>query len=193
MSTPMHSSIWKIKLAIVLALGIFGAMPAVAQTPANWDRSAENRTQAIDPSRSRAAQAADELVSLSAEKIIALLRNETGLMLQVKKLLVQKAYEQGRVVDSQDLTDESIFKMVREDEQARVIITREIEDRHYVNVKPRKEELEHGQVLESLRKPGEAAPSLSLEPASRESGGYLLGDPQTCAREFSRRWTCQRP
>src|SRR5450432_3366913 len=143
MKSSMILSFSKTKvLGVALVVGLLCTLQAFAQNPENWERSPRNRNKAIDSARSRAAQAADEMVSLSAEKIIALLRNETGLMLQIKKVLVQKAYEQGRVVDSQDLTDESIFKMVREDEQARVIITREIEDRHYVNVKPRKEELE---------------------------------------------------
>ncbi len=147
---------------------VLGSLPATAQSGDNQDRIYRNRNQAIEQERSRAAQAADELVSLSAEKIISILRNEIGLMLQVKKVLVQKAYEQGRIIDSQDLTDEAIFRTVRENENVRVIITREIEDRYYVRVKPRKEELQRGQVLESLRKPGEAAATAGQLPATQE-------------------------
>jgi protein involved in polysaccharide export with SLBB domain len=159
---------WNLKLATVALLGIFSLLPSGAQTRETLDRSSANRNQAIDPARSRAAQAADELVSLSAEKIIALLRGETGLLLQVKKVLVQKAYEQGRMLDSQDLTDEAIFRTIRESENIRVIVTREIEDRYYVRVKPRKEELERGQVLDSLRKPGEAVPTADRLTVSQE-------------------------
>ncbi len=138
-------------------LGLLCALQAFAQTPDSLGRFSVNRTKAIDTARSRAAQAADEMVSLSAEKIIALLRNETGLMLQVKKVLVQKAFEQGRIVDSKDLTDEAVLRAVQEDESVRILITREIENRYYVRVKPSKDELERGLVLESLKKPGEAA------------------------------------
>jgi len=36
------------------------------------------------------------------------------LLLQVKKALVRKAYEQGRLLDPRDLTDDSLFNLVRE-------------------------------------------------------------------------------
>src|SRR5436190_15846334 len=55
---------------------------------------------------SEAEQEAELKVSLSAEKIIEILRQEPGLLLQVKRMLIQKAYEQGRILESSDLTDE---------------------------------------------------------------------------------------
>jgi hypothetical protein len=96
---------------------------------------------AIDQAHSRAEQEAEQLVSLSADRIISLLREETGLLLQVKKALVRKAFEQGRLLDPADLTDEKLFTLVREDENTRVIATREIEDRYYIRAKPTREEL----------------------------------------------------
>jgi protein involved in polysaccharide export with SLBB domain len=109
--------------------------------------------QGSDPSRSayddkaaarntRAAQEAEEKVSLSADKIVEILRNEPGLLLQVKKLLVVKAYEQGRILDPSDLTDESLFRLLREDNNIRILATREIEDRGYIRVKPSRKEIE---------------------------------------------------
>ena len=71
---------------------------AAVQTAAQTDR-----TRAIDQQYSRAEQEAEQLVSLSAEKIIPLLQAEPGLLLQVKKLLVRRAYEQGRLLDTQIL------------------------------------------------------------------------------------------
>jgi len=156
------------RVRIAILLGLLCALQAFAQTPDSLGRFPVNRTKAIDTARSRAAQAADEMVSLSAEKIIALLRNETGLMLQVKKVLVQKAFEQGRIVDSKDLTDEAVLRAVQEDESVRILITREIENRYYVRVKPSKDELERGLVLESLKKPGEAAAAADKRPESQE-------------------------
>jgi protein involved in polysaccharide export with SLBB domain len=90
----------------------------------------------------RAAQEAEEKVSLSADKIVEILRNEPGLLLQVKKLLVVKAYEQGRILDPADLTDEALFRLLRADNNIRVLATREIEDRDYVRAKPSREEIE---------------------------------------------------
>ncbi len=132
----------KSRSAVWLAGGVallFGGLISSAQTGTQQDRS-----RAVDTAQSRAEMAADEMVSLSADKIIQLLSQETGLLLQVKKVLVRKAYEQGRLLDPQDLTDEALFRLVREDESVRVLITREIEDRSYIRAKPTREEVAHG-------------------------------------------------
>ncbi len=96
---------------------------------------------AIDQAHSRAEQEAEQMVSLSADKITELLQDEPGLLLQVKKVLVRKAFEQGRVLDPNDLTDDALFRLIREDQNVRVIATREIEDRSYIRALPTREEL----------------------------------------------------
>jgi protein involved in polysaccharide export with SLBB domain len=96
---------------------------------------------AISQADSRAERAAEQMVSLSADNIISLLRQEAGLLLQVKKAVVRKAFEQGRVIDPADLTDDSLFSLIREDENTRVTATREIEDRSYIRAKPTREEM----------------------------------------------------
>jgi protein involved in polysaccharide export with SLBB domain len=131
--------------------------------------SYNGRTHAIDEANSRAAQEAEQMVSLSADKIIAILRNEPGLLLEVKKMLVKKAYEQGRILDAADLTDEALFRLLREDDNIRVLATREIEDRYYVRAKPTREELERERIsaeergrartLAPNQPSGQAAPS----------------------------------
>src|SRR5215831_20603276 len=100
-----------------------------------------NRSSALSDADSRAEQAAERMVSLPAEKIVALLQQEPGLFLQVKKMLVRKAYEQGRLLDPEELTDEALFRLITRDQNIRVLITREIEDRDYIHAKPTKEEL----------------------------------------------------
>ena len=99
------------------------------------------RSTAIDQADSRAEKEAEQMVSLSADKIIAILREETGLLLEVKKALVRKAFEQGRVLDPKDLTDDALFRIIREDDSIRIIATREIEERSYIKAKPTREEL----------------------------------------------------
>ena len=47
--------------------------------------------------------------------------------------LVRKAYEQGRVLDPEELTDEALFRLITRDQNIRVLITREIEDRDYIH------------------------------------------------------------
>jgi protein involved in polysaccharide export with SLBB domain len=96
---------------------------------------------AIDQADSRAEREAEQMVSLSADKITEILRDEAGLLLQVKKALVRKAFEQGRILDPNDLTDDAVFRLIREDQNVRVIATREIEDRSYVKAKPTRDEL----------------------------------------------------
>ncbi|HUJ94121.1 MAG TPA: SLBB domain-containing protein [Terriglobales bacterium] len=119
--------------------------------------SHDRRTHSVDESDSRAELEAERLVSLSADKIIALLQEEPGLLLQVKKLLVRKAFEQGRLLDPQDLTDEALYRLIGRDENIRVIVTREIEDRQYVRVKPSREELRREEQLRTAQTAGETA------------------------------------
>lgn len=92
-------------------------------------------------SRDADLQDSNPLVSLSAEKIIGILRQETGLLLEVKKLLVRKAREQGRILDPEDLTDEALFRLLRDDALIRALATQEIERRNYVRAKPTRDEL----------------------------------------------------
>jgi hypothetical protein len=98
------------------------------------------RTRAIDESHSQSERQAEQTVSLSAEKLIALMQKETGLLLEVKKLLVRKAFEQGRILESKDLTDEALFRMLREDENIRVLATQEVSNRLYIRALPNQDE-----------------------------------------------------
>ena len=100
-----------------------------------------SRTRALDDADSRAEREAERLVSLPPEKIILLLQQEPGLFLEIKKMLVRKAYAQGRVVDPRELTDEAIFRLIRDDEDTRALVTQQIVDRGYVRAKPSREEL----------------------------------------------------
>ena len=84
----------------------------------------------------------EPVVSLSAASITEILRREPGLLLEVKRLLVRKAYEQGRMLDPADLSDEALFQLLREDDSIRVLATEEIEKREYVRAKPTRREME---------------------------------------------------
>lgn len=121
---------------VLLGLGLGYGAPAWSQ-----ESSAYGHSTAVDQADSRAEREAEQMVSLSAEKILSILREEPGLLLQVKKALVRRAFEQGRILDAKDLTDEALFRMIREDDGVRIVATREIEDRSYVRAKPTREEL----------------------------------------------------
>jgi hypothetical protein len=128
----------------VASLALTGFPPAGAQT----DREQPPHTR---PPVSQAEQEAEKKVSLSAGKIIEILRSEPGLLLAVKKMLVRNAYEQGRILESADLSDEALFRLLREDDNVRVLATREIEDRYYVRAKPTQRELEQQPILDEQR------------------------------------------
>lgn len=85
----------------------------------------------------RAEREAEQMVSLSADAIQQILQREPGLLLEVKKTLVRKAYEQGRLLDPNDLTDETLYALLQQDNNLRILATREIEARMYVRAKPR--------------------------------------------------------
>src|ERR1700730_2955436 len=104
------------------------------------DSPVYGRTRALDEARSQAERQAEQTVSLSAEKLIVLLQKETGLLLEVKKLLVRKAFEQGRILEPRDLTDEALFRLLREDENIRVLATQEVSKRRYIRALPTGEE-----------------------------------------------------
>jgi len=131
------SQSWSCRIRVIFTLMLGFALIGSA---AGQSRVASDQSTALDQADSRAEREAAQLVSLSPEKIISLLREETGLLLEVKKLLVRKAFEQGRILDPDDLTDEALFQLVRDDQKIRVLITQEIEDRAYVRAKPTKEE-----------------------------------------------------
>jgi len=127
-------------LFVLLLLASYIATGQTRKPQSYSDES--DRTTAIRLQDSRAQAEADRLVSLWADKIITILRDEPGLLLQVKKSLVRMAYEQGRLLDPQDLNDEALYRLVREDTNVRVLITRQIEDREYIRALPDKEERE---------------------------------------------------
>src|SRR6185369_13061024 len=127
--------------------------------------SSINRKNPFSVSRSRADQQADEMVALSPDKIVELLRQEPGLLLVSKKLLVRKAFEQGRLLDPADLTDEALFRLIREDDNIRILTTREVEDREYIRAKPTREELQRTQGMRPPMMPPQA-PSQTGDVAS---------------------------
>lgn len=128
------------KLALVLIFAGLCVGASFAQEGMRDQSENLSRTHALDQSDSRAQREADRMVSLSPERIILLLQQEPGLFLEVKKMLVRRAFAQGRVVEQADLTDEAVFRLVRDDDEVRALITQQIVDRGYVRAKPTSEE-----------------------------------------------------
>lgn len=130
------------KRALSLGIAILLFSAAVAARAQQDPEYRDTPALRVNTVPSRSEKEAEERVSLSADRILDILQQEPGLLLQVKKMLVRKAFEQGRLLDPADLTDEALFRLVREDENIRILATREIEDRSYIRAKPTKEEIE---------------------------------------------------
>jgi protein involved in polysaccharide export with SLBB domain len=128
-------------LCFVLIVLIYSALLHAQQQRDADEQSYSSRTHAVDQAHSRAEHEAERLVSLPPDKIILLLQQEPGLFLEVKKLIARKAFEQGRILDSKEITDDAIFRQVRDDEEIRALITQEIVDRGYVRAKPSRDEV----------------------------------------------------
>ena len=151
-----------------------------ACTAAAWSqqRLSYSPSSALNKADSRAEQEADQLVSLSADKIISLLRQETGLLLQVKKAVVRRAFEQGRVIDPDEITDDGLFSLVREDDSIRILATREIENRYYVRARPTREELITSIPCRQSFGPDQTLPTKAQTPTPQGSSSQLdLGQP----------------
>ena len=132
---------------------------------------AHPRRNPDEPQLSAAHRAADAAVAFSPEIIIDTLRHEPGLLLQVKKVLVEKAYEQGRLLDPEDLTDDVLFHLIRDDQKIRILATREMENRGYIRVKPTIEEQKEQRELERRWRQLEGAQgSEPAQPAQPQQG-----------------------
>ena len=82
---------------------------------------------AQDEDNANSPPAGSSSSSLSADDIISALRQDPKLLQQIKDDVVQKAHEQGRTIDPDDLDDESLFQMIREDRSVRALAAREIQ------------------------------------------------------------------
>lgn len=137
----MRNHIFSFMRCKVAAASLALILACTSPTWGQQQRFAYSPSTAIDQANSRAEHEAEQMVALSADKIVQILRDETGLLLQVKKALVRKAYDQGRILDPNDLTDDALFDLIRLDQNVRIIATQQIEDRSYIRAKPTKEEI----------------------------------------------------
>ena len=167
------------QISVVLLVTGFialGVAQSVAQQRDDQDSTTyQERTRAVDESDSRAQKEADRMVSLPPERIILMLQEEPGLFLEIKKMLVRKAYEQGRVLESSELTDEAIFRLIQEDEEIRSLITQQIVDRGYIKAKPTQEEVaKQFEEQQRLLAKYQREPRTDYEEANSEDNGTPL-------------------
>ena len=137
------------------------------------------KTNQAEAETNRAAQEAEQRVSLSAATITQILRDHPGLLLAVKKALVRRAYEQGRLLDPADLTDDALFELLQQDNNTRILATREIVDRRYVQVKPTARELRQSMERKTV--------------LAEKRAKAMLEDREDTANEANRYWPTQEP
>lgn len=133
------------RLRLVCCFFFLVGIPAAVVRAQDRDEPADKyiqKKQAIDEADSRAEKEAERLVSLPPERIILLLTQEPGLSLEIKKMLVRRAYAQGQILDPNELTDDAVFRLVRDDDEVRALITQQIVDRGYVRAKPTEKEMQ---------------------------------------------------
>src|SRR6266436_2336647 len=63
-------------------------------------------------------------VAASADQILAVVNNQAGLMVELKRLLAQDAGASGQILEESDLTDGAVTERLRSDLRARVLATR---------------------------------------------------------------------
>src|SRR5207237_565668 len=105
---------------------------------------------------------------------------QPGLLLMVKRRLVKLAYNEGRLLDEADLSDDAVFDLVRTNATVRNIATREIEQREYLRVRPLPE-----QPNNPFAQPG--APVPALEPGAGRPLRDVVADMQQKEREDRQR------
>jgi len=113
----------------------------------------------------------DADAALSADVIVDLLRKEPVLKLQIKRVLIQKALDQGRLLAEEDLGDTELFSLIRDEFTIRKIASDEIEKRHYLPLRPTDEEAFEARLTRRRVEQLENSESTRQERKQREADG----------------------
>lgn len=105
-----------------------------AQQPPPQSQSTQSTVVAADMS-GLAGENLDRVAAKAAD-IEAILKNEPGLMVELKNLVAKQATDNGQIVKDSDLTDEAIFSRLETDVQFRARATRLLQQYGYLVPKP---------------------------------------------------------
>ena len=119
---------WAARQAAALLLAVTLAAPA-AQSQQQSQQGTAQRSGSETPARVSVRPPdiiSDNLdrVAASADQILEVLNKESGLMVELKRLLAQDAGASGQILEESDLTDVSVAEHLRSDLRARVLATR---------------------------------------------------------------------
>ena len=111
----------------------------------------QETNQPVSPSAdSSSSPSPSQTGSLSAERIISILRDDSDLLFQVKNVVIQDAYEHGTILDLQDLTDETLFQQIRQTAHIRALARREIENNRDIGSNPSGDEPPEDQMQDQI-------------------------------------------
>ncbi|HZU23043.1 MAG TPA: SLBB domain-containing protein [Terriglobales bacterium] len=123
------------------------SISAAAHAAAGVAQSAPTRAEAEQLAAAQQGQAripdrmpAIEGVAADAPTLITFLKADPGLTLHIKRLLIEKAYDMGRLLAEADFKDEDLYRLIEEDENVRTFVTRDLEQRGYITVRPTERE-----------------------------------------------------
>src|SRR5260370_39220575 len=117
----------KREMIALLALALLACAPAYAQRQSQASAARASGTEASPRVSMRPPDIiSDNLdrVAASADQILEVLNKESGLMVELKRLLAQAARASGQILEESDLTDVSVAERLRSDLRARVLATR---------------------------------------------------------------------
>jgi protein involved in polysaccharide export with SLBB domain len=109
-------------------------LDAQPQSQSTQGQSAKNSSSTADVSG--LAEENLDRVAAKASDIEAILKNEPGLMVDLKRLVAKQATENGQIVSDADLTDDALFARLETDVQFRAKATRLLQQYGYLEPKP---------------------------------------------------------
>jgi polysaccharide export outer membrane protein len=115
-------------LCIVVGAALFCAMPILAQDNQNnqnkQDHPVSSARDLLSKSTNDLLNTNLNLVAASLSQITAVLKANTGLLLELKSWVAMDATAHGQIVQDDDLTDQALFSRLNRDERFRAAATR---------------------------------------------------------------------
>src|SRR5215468_1815214 len=117
---------WAVRQTAAMLLAVSLATPAALPQQDVQDRASRQAAQPTSVPTRPPDIISDNLdrVAASAAQILEVLDKETGLMVELKRLIAQEAGISGQILEESDLTDVSVADRLRSDLHTRVIATR---------------------------------------------------------------------
>jgi protein involved in polysaccharide export with SLBB domain len=124
----------KVPLAIlvVVLLGVSSSAGAQAQSTQQNVRDASGSEARRPPQPSDLANENYEHLSATARQIQEVLLKDTGLLVELKRLAIKEATDNGQIVEDSSLTDQAIFDRLEQDIKFRSLATRLVQRYGYL-------------------------------------------------------------